>query len=163
MQMLAPSGRKHLPYWSSCIKHFIFRVEACSGGRADKLNPRGGGSSSVLGKTEATLEEAIGCWKSSVYSNDGATLLIAHSNKPTLKNKKQKKKTHAHTHIHAHWRNCPRVLKNRRSDTSQQVRGLSAELDDGLAANLVRRDVRMFVFVSQVERIVLREKNKRIF
>lgn len=61
MQMLAPSGRKHLPYWSSRIKHFLFQVEACSGGRADKLNPCGDGSSSVLGKTEATLEEAIGC------------------------------------------------------------------------------------------------------
>lgn len=48
----------------------------------------------LYSEIEATLEAPIGWWASSVYGNDGTTLLIACSSKPKT-----------------HWRNCPRVLK----------------------------------------------------
>lgn len=76
------------------IRHQIFPIPGWGMlKRTDKLNPCGG-SSSLHSEIEATLEAPIGCWKSSVYGNDGTTLLIACSSKPKT-----------------HWRKCPRVLK----------------------------------------------------
>ncbi len=78
--------------WSSCIKRFLFQVEACS--REQISWVLAVAAHPLYSEIEATLEAPIGRWKSSVYGNDGTTLLIACSSKPKT-----------------HWRNCPRVLK----------------------------------------------------